>query len=762
MTSRQNELSIVGRSPSDIDGAAKLSGRARYMSDFALPGMLYGKILHSPVPHARIRGIDVSAALAEPGVAAIVTGADLDGLDPHYGINIRDQPVLAIDKVRYVGDAVAAVAACDETSALRALRKIRVDYESLPVVASISAALDAAAPPLFDRTHAATMFPPPPGGRAVLEPAPNILYDYAYESGDVAAALASCEQVFEDRFSFARISHYTLEPHIVAAAWSGGSVELWANTQDPFLLRQDVARVFGLPLERVRFHAALIGGGFGSKSYCKIEPLAALLARKAERPVRLAHSMDENLTALCEHAAEITMRTGLRGGRTILRDAIVRLDGGAYADASPSVATRIGDRIGGPYRWEAVRCRVLVARTNTVPAGSFRGFGAVHVTWASESQIDMAAHRLNEDPYALRRRNLMPLGTAYAPGATQLDSDLHAGLDAVAARIGYADRQRRRGRGLGFAVGLKSAGAAHRAEAVVRLESSGCVIAASGVTEIGQGARSAMAQIVAEILKVPLESVTVAAIDTQDTPFDAGTHASCGVAVTGLAMQRAAEEARRKVLELGAKVLGTAPEELAFRNFAIEHGGTVHALASLMARAGLPEGTELKGEAGVETGSRAFWLPSWTAAEVDVDTETGAVRVLKLVSAADAGSAINPERCRSQIEGGVVQGFGQALFEELVYGGDAAPVNATPLGYRVSRLADLPPEIEALVLEQGHGPGPFGSKGIGEAGNLAVAAAIANAVEDAVGARVTELPITPERVLAALDRAAAEKAGAQP
>jgi CO/xanthine dehydrogenase Mo-binding subunit len=756
MTDRQNALRVVRQSPPDIDGAAKLSGAARYLGDFVLPGMLYGKILHSPVAHARIRSIDASEALAQPGVVVVVTGADLAGLDPTYGINIRDQPVLAMDKVRYVGDAVAAVAASDEASALDALKRIHVDYEVLPTVATIADALATDAPPLFDATHPASLPKPGPGASARQEPAPNILYEYIYENGDFAQALAACEHVFEDQFSFARVSHYTLEPYVVAAAWHDDSVELWSNNQDPFLLREDVARVFGLPLERVRFHAGLIGGGFGSKSYCKIEPLAALLARKAGRPVRLSHSMDENLSSLCEHGAKITMRTGLSGGRTVLREAVVRLDGGAYADASPTVAARIGDRIGGPYRWEAVRCRVIVARTNTVPAGSFRGFGAVHVTWASESQIDMAAHRLGDDPYELRRRNLIPLGAAYAPGVTPLDSDLHAGLEAVAARIGYAGRTRPRGRGVGFAIGIKSAGAAHRTAATVRLPVSGRAIAACGVTEIGQGARTAMAQIVAEVLAVPLDAITVAAIDTSESPYDAGTHASCGIAVTGLAMQRAAEEARRKVLELGVKILGATPDALVFQDLTIEHCGTAHSLASLMARAGLAPDSEIKGAAEVATGSSFFWLPSWTAAEVEVDVETGLVRVLRLVSAADAGCAINLERCRSQIEGGVVQGFGQALFEELVYDGNGMPLNATPLGYRVSRLGDLPREIEALVLEQGHGPGPFGSKGIGEAGNQAVAAAIANAIEDAVGARVTELPITPARVLAALDRAGAK------
>jgi CO/xanthine dehydrogenase Mo-binding subunit len=752
-----NERSIVGQSPPDIDGAAKLTGRARYISDFAVPGMLHGKILHSPVPHARLRAIDTRAALAEPGVVAIVTGADLAGLDPYYGINIRDQPLLAIDKVRFIGDSIAAVAAVDEPTAYRALRRIHVDYDTLPSVATIEEALAPEAPPLFAAQHEATIPRPGPGSSVRQEPAPNILCEYRYEIGDPTTAAAGCEHLFEDRFRFARVSHYPLEPHVVVAVWREGTVELWANTQDPFLLRHDVARVFGLSLDRVVFHSGLIGGGFGSKSYCKTEPLAALLARKAGRPVRLALGMDENIAMLSEHAAEIVVRTGVRDGKLVLRDAVIRLDGGAYADASPSVAARIADRFGGPYRWEAVGCAVTVVRTNTVPAGSFRGFGAVHVAWASESHIDMVARRLGDDPYEFRRRNFIPLGAPFAPGETCLDSDLAAGLDAVASRIGDRGRPRRPGRGIGYAVGLKSAGAMHRTEARVRWLADGRVEAATGVSEIGQGARTTMAQIVAESLDTTIDAVSVAEIDTRDTPYDAGTHASCGIAVTGLALQRAADAARQNLLALGACVLGCAVEEITYRDRRLLHAGGTYDVTELLARAGLPAHAAPCGEAAIETGAAFFWMPSWTAAEIDVDEETGAVRVLRLVSAADAGCAINPERCRSQIEGAVVQGLGQALFEELTYDGDAVPLNMTPLGYRVPRIVDLPTSLEALVLEQGHGPGPFTAKGIGEAGNLAVAAAIANAIEDAVGARVTELPMTPDRVLAALDRAKEQK-----
>ena len=302
--SRPNELIHVGRSIPDIDSRAKLTGSAVYTSDIAVDGMLHGRILRSPHPHARIRSIDISAALATEGVAAVATGADLDGLDPYYGTFIRDQPVLAIDTVRHVGEPVAAVAAIDEAQAFRALERIQVEYEPLPAVMNMGDALAAGAPPLFGAKHAATLPPPPPNSTYTQEPAPNLLFDYQYGYGDVDEMFRQCAHVFEDRFTFARLSHYGLEPHVSLAQVDGDTVVVWSNNQDPFLLREDIARIFRLPLENVRFHAGLVGGGFGAKSYCKIEPIAVLLARKAKRPVK-AHALDVR-----EHDDRVRARCG--------------------------------------------------------------------------------------------------------------------------------------------------------------------------------------------------------------------------------------------------------------------------------------------------------------------------------------------------------------------------------------------------------------------------------------------------------------------
>jgi CO/xanthine dehydrogenase Mo-binding subunit len=746
MTARANELLHVGTNLPGVDSRDKISGAAVYASDLVLDGMLHAKILRSPLAHARIRSIDTALALAVDGVVAVATGADLADLDPFYGAFILDQTVLAIDKVRFAGEPVAAIAAADEAQACRALERIKVEYEELPPLTTIEQALAEGAPALFDRAHASTLTAAPPNSRFVQEPNPNVLFEYHYATGDAEALLRQCTRVFEDRFSFSRLSHFGLEPHVCLARADASAIEVWSNNQDPFLLRDDIARIFCVPLAAVRFHGGLIGGGFGAKSYCKIEPIAVLLARKAGRPVRLALTMAESMATVCEHAAEIRLRTGVSAaGETIAREAVVLLDGGAYADASPSVAMRIGTRFAGPYVWRAVKATVKVVRTTTIPAGSFRGFGAGHVAWSSESQIDMIARRLGHDPCAMRLRNLTPFGSSNVPGETPLDSDLHAGLRAVADRIGYA-KLRQPGRGVGLAVAIKSAGAAHRSDASVRICGSGSVVAAAGVSEIGQSTRTVISQIVAEALRVDPACITVGDIDTDATPFDSGTHASCGVTVSGLAVEEAAQKARAAVLAFAAAKLGCLPAELDFRNLVVSHGDAHYPLATLLTGSQMAIETEFRGESSKQTsGGALFWMPSWTAAEVEVDAETGVYRVLRLVTAVDAGKAINPQRCQSQAEGGAVQGLGQALFEHLTYAHDA-PLNADPLRYRVPRIADVPANFDALVLEHGQGPGPYGSKGIGEAGNLTIPAAVANAIADAIGVRVTDLPISPETV----------------
>lgn len=752
-----------------MDGRSKVTGEVRYAVDAALPGMRHAKLLRSPHPHARILRVDARRALALPGVVCVVTGEDAARMpDPRHGFSVRDQPVIAIDKVRYVGDPVAAVVAADEMTALAALELIDVDYQPLPPVPTMEEALAPGAPLLFDEPH-----PGPPlgvgaGSWSRNEPAPNVLYEYGYARGDVAADLAGAAHVSTDSFAVSRIGHYYLEPYSGVARVEAGRVELWSCNQDPFMIRADIARMFGLPVNDICIHSPMIGGGFGGKSYCKHEPLIVLMAMKARAPVRLALTLDESLLTLTKHAGILTLTTGVdAAGRLVARRSDLRLDGGAYADASAMVALKAGYRITGPYRWKSVLTRASIVRTTTVPAGSYRGFGGTQASYASECQIDMIARRIGIDPLEFRRRNLLEVGEPFAPGDSGMDSDLRRGLDEVCRRIGYHGRREGgrsagAGRGMGLAVGIKDGGGTgNHAQAIVTVSQAGDVTVSAGTTEIGQGAATTLCRIATLALGLPLANARYAPIDTDRTPLNNGTHVSCGTAVTGTAVQRAAEDARAQILGFAAGHLQCGPEDLVLDGWAVRRGGETFPLGPMVASwfGGVGHVFIGRGAMKVPFDERSpvrarnlFWMPSWAGAEVEVDRATGRLRVLQLVVGADAGHAIDPASCVGQIAGAALQAFGLALFEELRYRGGAVPENADPRAYRVPMAADLPDRFDCFVEEHGLGPGPFGAKGLGESGMLAVAAAIANAIEDATGARVTRIPFTPERVLDALDR----------
>ncbi len=744
-----------------LDGADKVTGVIRYATDFVLPGMAHAKILRSPRAHARIRNIDTARALSLPGVLDVVTGTHIGTLpDPYYGVGIRDQPLLAVDKVRYVGDMVAAVVAEDEQTAYRALELIGVTYEELPAVMTIDAALSSDAPLLFETPSRGGPLPVGEGAVSLKEPRPNVLYEFRYARGNVNALLASADHVFTDTFVTSRINHFHLEPYINVARVAGGRIEVWSCNQDPFILRTDIARIFGCSLTSVRIHTPPVGGGFGGKSYCKMEPLVAFLAGRVRRPVRLCLTMDEALLTLTKHACVLTLTTGISAaGKLVARKSMVMLDGGAYSDASVSTTIKVGYRMSGCYRWDAVETTAFAVRTNTVPAGSFRGFGGTQSSFASESQIDMIARRLGLDPIEFRRKNLLAPGEPYAPGDTGIDSDFGEGLAAINAAL-EADGPKKPGRGRGVAIGLKDGGGTgNQANAIVKVTHAGNVMVHAAAVEVGQGAGTALAAIAAEVLNCPLENVGYADIDTDYTPLDTGTHVSFATTVGGLAVQRAAEDARAQILAFAAGRLQCDASELNLKGWTVEHHNETVELAPLMSAYFGPVGTEFLGrgqlkipyEASAPLASKNyFWLPCWSGAEVEVDPETGQASILRLVVCVDAGRVVNLAACRGQAEGAALQAFGQTLFEELVYAGET-PANATPLAYRVPLAIDVPPRFESFVVEHGMGPGPGGIKGIGESGMLGLAAAIANAVHDATGVRITELPITPEKIRRALE-----------
>lgn len=749
----------VGQALPRADGPDKLSGRAAYAADVRLPGMLHAKLLRSPHAHARVLRVDASRARAAPGVRAVLTAADVPaGLMPVYGYFIKDQPIVATDRVRHVGDIVAAVAADTEAEAVHALSLIEVAYEPLPVLATIEAALAPGAPELFPDAPVGIVPAYGAGARGALRPAPNVCFEWGYRTGD-AAAFAACEHVFEDEFRFSRMWHFHLEPFVSVADAREGRIEIWSSNQNPFPLRKELSRIFRLPENAITVRVPYVGGGFGAKNNCKIEPAAVLLSMLSGRPVRLALSMEEGFLTNTQHAAILKLRTGVMAdGTLVARHSEVWLDAGAYSDASPLVAEKAGYRVAGPYRWRHVDSTCRCVMTNTPPAGPFRGFGGTQATWASESQLDMIARRLGLDPLEMRRRNLLRLGEPFMPGEGGVDSDLVEGLERTVAAL---RGPKPAGHGRGFAVGFKDGGGVNKpAQARVKVGTAGDVFLACGTIEIGQGARTALPQVVAEILGCDAARVRFAPVDTDHTPFDQGTNASSGIAVMGQAVARAAQSVRDQVLGFAAQQLGCAAAELTLRDWTVVRGGVAHPLAPMVMRHFGGTGFEWTGEGFFKAALDhdaplearcVYWEVGWAAAEVALDRETGQLRVTQLVAADDAGRAINPLICRGQGEGSALMGYAQALFETMRFDDAARPLNAEPLLYRVPLAEDLPARFETLTFEQGHGPGPFGAKGLGEGAMLPVAAAIANAVQDAAGIRITELPLTPERVLRALE-----------
>ncbi|HEY7604413.1 MAG TPA: xanthine dehydrogenase family protein molybdopterin-binding subunit [Gaiellaceae bacterium] len=723
--------SHIGRSHPRRDAREKLRGEARFVGDMVVPRMLHGKVLRSPVAHGRIVSIDSSAAERVPGVVCVLTGADLHDLDPYYGHAIKDRPILAIDKVRFHGEQVAAVAAESVAAAAAAVELIEVEYEELPVVANVADATALDATLVTDRESKPGLF----HGLGELPPREgNVCYRYRIDRGELESVFARADLVVEGEYTFPAVYQYAMETHTVIAQVEGDEITLWATCQHPFLVRAEIADLFGVPVANVRIQVPYLGGGFGSKSYTKMEPLTVALARKAGRPVRIQNRVSESMVTTRRHNMTCRMRTAATAdGRLLARDVECLFDTGAYADNGPRVVATAGDAAPGPYRWAAYRVDAACVYTNLAPAGSYRAFGATHLQWIGESQVDEIARRAGLDPLDVRRDNLCVPGEEVRAGGKPLDADLVGDVEKVAARVGWGE-EKAPYVGRGVSVGLLAAGAHPVSSAICRLEADGRVVVLVSTTEMGQGPRTAFAQIAAEEIAVEPDQVTVRGADTRFSPYDRSTGASRSTTIAGLAVQRAAADVRAQLESIagGADVGPGDHLELMRRHFGFAGGELIG-----------------RGEvAPVGTGSYAegpvFWEVCVGAAEVEVDPETGIVKVRRTATAADVGRAINPQLVERQDEGATLQGIGNALFEELVYE-DGLLLNDTLLDYRVPSFEDLPDEMTCVIVENGDGPGPYGAKGCGEGALAAVPAAIVNALADA-GVPMTELPLTPERV----------------
>ncbi len=754
----------VGENLERVDGYGKVTGKAAYTGDLNIPGMIHGKVLRSPHAHARLIKIDGRKAEQIPGVIAVLTRENCQVATPYIGAMIKDQCLVAFDKVRYSGDIVAAVAATDENIAEKALDAIEVEYEELSAVTTVEEALADDAPLIHETVRRAR---PPQYGRGasyILHEKSNICHHFRYERGNVEAAFRSADFVFEDTFYFPSAHHYPMESNVSVVDFNKDGVTIWASTQGPFGLRQEVARVFGLPLSDIRVIVPYVGGGYGGAKGLVPSIIGVALSRLARRPVRVNFSAEENFKTICQPRAKIIMKSGVKkDGTFIARRCQLFLNAGAYVNSTPSVAEKAGYRGHGPYRLPHVLTDAYAIYTNTVPTGSFRGFGGPQVAFAYESHVDTIARRMELDPLDLRKKNLLTKGEDFAAGDTPTDCDLKGALAKVAEAIGWGleDTPAKPGvkRGKGLACALKDGGGTKKAaHANVKILNDGSFVVFSGSVEIGQGVQTVLRQIVAQEFAVPADQVRIDEIDTRYTPFDTATNASSATVLMGSAVFSAAVDAREQLLQSAASRLGAPRAEVKFENGSVLCREQRLGLADVMRLCFGESGGEIVGrgffqlptDLNVPLGSPTpFWEIGFGAAEVEVDESTGAVKVIKYVSLTDAGKVINPIQCRGQDEGAAIFGLGQALFEDMVYE-NGRLMNPNLVDYRLPRFRDLPREFKTIILEEGGGRGPYGAKGMGEGGILAVAPAICNAVYNATGVRITEVPIKTEKLLQAL------------
>ncbi len=802
------KFTIVGKSSPMVDAAEKTTGSGKYTDDLSLSGMLVGKILHSPYPHARIKRIDASRAEQLEGVVAVVTGKDAPN---PYGILPvgHDEHALALDTVRYVGDTVACVAAICEAVAEKALELIEVDYEVLPAYFDPEESMKA---------HSDLIHDDKPG---------NIEKDYHHVFGDPEKGFADADQVAEARFVSNEVTHAAMEPHSTLAAfeldpYTGqlGRLTVWSSTQVPYYLQHKLSLVLEMPMAQIRVIKPLVGGGFGGKSeVIPLEIIAAIAARKAKAPVKITYTREEVFWA---HRGRprtiIDLKTGIRkDGRITAVHARVLQDGGAYCSYGVVTILYSGALLGALYDIPNIQYDGYRVLTNKPACGAMRGHGTVNVRFAFESQLDELAEKIGMDPAETRRRNLLQPPCITVNGLRVQSYGLPECIEKTVQRSRWNERRGKlpKGRGLGIACSHYVSGAANsiirsdmpHSTVNLKIDRDGGVVVYTGASEIGQGSDTMTAQVAAEVLGCSLSRVRVIAADTDLTPIDIGSYSSRVTFMAGNATLRAAEEVRRRIAGAAATKMNCVPEDLVFRDdLVLKKGITVEAApkgdpqkteitrpGALLS--GRVEGQILRGSLqqkrreegpkewmtfeeaviaaidfhGTLTGTGSYTPPlvarggkhkgagvgpspaysySTQVAEVSVDVETGEVAVHKVWAAHDCGRALNPVSVEGQIIGSVWMGMGQALTEELIWK-DGILMNPGLLEYR-SPSAVESPEVEPIIVESIDPEGPFGAKECSEGALAATIPAIANAIYDAVGVRLHETPFTPERVLAAL------------
>ena len=787
------EYSVIGKSATRLDALDKVTGAAQYCTDIKIPGMLYGKVLRSPHPHARIISIDTSKAEALLGVRAVVTGKDAP--DTRYGGYLKDQHVLCKSIVRHIGDAVAAVAADTLDIAEKALELIDVQYEELPGIFDVDKA--------WENNPSVVVHPDVQQYDAFVAQGlyirretnrPNVAHHHQIRNGDLEKGFQEADVIVENRFTTARIQHVPFEPHIcIIKQETDGSLIIWTGRQSIFRVKGHFCAAFNLPPSKVRvIDSYYLGGGYGGKAMMRAEPIVALLAIKSRKPVRLAFTRDEMFNAGATRIPfTIYIKDGFKkDGTMVAREIRALLNIGGYADAGVMICRNSCFGTVGDYRIPNLKVDTYAVYTNETLTTPFRGFGSAQMLWAIESQMDIVAKKLGIDAVELRRINLLKEGDVRGNGEIVHSIGARECLDKVAEHLEWNKKSEvtegpwRRGKGL--AVGNKYSVAPTSAMATVRLLEDGVVEVRHSADEMGQGVNTVLGQIAAEELGAPMEKVRVIWSDTDNTPyFPQGSTSQRTTYNLGNAVWLAARDARKQIFELAAKMMKVSPDDLALKNEKIfvksepsrsisvtdvftadrpilpgQFGDYVDKYGQILGR-GMwvqryaPENPET-GQIDPALAKQGLRLASFfghaaQGAEVAVNVETGEVKILKLSAASDMGFPLNPKMCEQQMEGGLSMGVGIALWEEMKLA-NGLVLNPNLRDYIIPDATNMPnnKNFECFMTPIPHKDGPYGGKGTGETQITPSAAVIANAIYNAVGVRMKDIPITRERVFKAL------------
>jgi CO/xanthine dehydrogenase Mo-binding subunit len=750
---------VIGQSARRIDAPAKVTGQAVYAGDMHRAGMLYAKILFSDRPHARLVRVDTSRALALPGVEAIVTSQDTP--NQLYGLFLWDRLIFAKDKVRHVGEPIAAVAATSLRLALQALALIEVEYEDLPAVFTLEEAMAADAPLIHPDLGSYQ-------GVFAFNKYGNVCLDSRIGRGDVTQGFAEADHVFEQTYKTAPMHQTPLEPHAYfSEIGPDGRVVVYSGVSQPHICHAGLARSLGLRMSEITLAPACFGGGFGVKNWTHFEPICALLTQATRRPVRLVMTREEEFTT--SHARppfQIHIRTGVKqDGTLVAREVDIQVDTGGYADNALGMAAVASSLAQGPYSIPHCTARARAVYTNNPDWGCMRGYGALEMAYAVEAQLDLIARELHLDPADLRLKNLCQEGEPTISGQAVTSVSIRATMEAALEASDYRRKKGHLAPGRGIGIGnMLYAGNIFSASAIVRANPDGSVTALTGVVDIGTGTYTALCQIVAETLEIPFEQVRMTPLDTDSAPYDHGSIDSRTISATGAAVHMAAVDFRAKLIKTAAVIFQCSPDDVAWSE------GCAYHPANPAVRLGIPDllgfshyviGGPLIGFGGLMASppytpvGEGYFLNPWGnflfathVAEVEVDLDTGRTQVVNYTAAQDPGRLINPSGADGQVHGGVLQGIGYSLYEELLLQ-EGHIMNPNLVDYRLPTVKDITP-ITARYIEQPDPAGPFGAKGLGETTMIPVPGAIANAVLDATGVHTAETPITPERLYHAL------------